>query len=414
MKQRLYRILCLLCVFSVIASGIVLPAEAESATGDVVGKMASVYGYALNDVMSEKGVITTENPGDSCIISDGEYPDGVMYADIVNFDNNENPYLVIFSADSSEEVVTAHIYGYDEDKQESVQVAALSKKYNTDPGVVGQFCLGRSNESRYIIYKEYTYDKETNAEYYTVVNGTAFIYVNNPAYAESFPVVSFNSTALHPETDVSWYNAQLDEFFSDLKDASANSVTYTDISDNLSEREAGRIDTVLNTAAGFIRLDLGEYSDFEGYEEALKQADTDSKYYLLTHLYDLGDEIYYARFSTNHSFYNLALLRRSDAAPCGYQLLLSKTDSIPLSDIELTKLKDVYMHNKLVMKKAAGTIDLVSEPVIQFNKLDVKKPISIPAVLSRNVRKPAAYIGGGVGLVLMLILWVYMASGRDE
>lgn len=414
MKQRLYRILCLLCIFTVVFSGIVLPAEAESLTGDVVGKMASVYGYALNDAMSEKGVITVENPGESCIIDGTAFPNGVMYADIVNFDNNENPYLVIFSAEGADETVNVDIYGYDEDKQESVPIAALSKNYNTDPGVVGQFCLGRTDESRYIIYKEYTYDKETNAEYYTVVDGTAFIYVNNPAYAETFPVVSFNSTALHPETDVSWYNAQLDEFFSDLKDASADSVTYTDISDKLTEREAERIDTALNTAAGFIRWDLGSYSDFEAYEEALKKPDTDNKYYLLTHLYDLGDEIYYARFSTNHSFYNLALLRRSDDAPCGYQLLLSRTDSIPFSDIELTKLKDVYMHNKLVMKKAAGTIDLVSEPVVQFNKLDVKKPISLPAVFDRNIRKPVAYIGGGVGLVLMLVLWVYISSGKDE
>lgn len=406
--------LCIICIFSVIISGIVLPAEAESITGDIVGKMASVYGYSLNDLMSSNGVISTEHPGDSLIINGSEYPDGVIYADIVNFDNNENPYLVILNADSADETVNIHIYGYDEDKQESVAVATLSKKYNTDPGVVGQFCLGRTDESRYIIYKEYTYDKETNAQYYTVVNGTAFIYVNNPSYAETFPLVSFNSTALRPEIDVSWYNAQLDEFFSDLKDSSADSVTYTDISEFLTEREAGRIDSILYTAAGFIRFDLSSFSDREEYEEALQKPDTDNKYYLLTHLYDLGDELYYARFSSNHSFYNLAVLRRSDEAPCGYQLLLAKTDSIPLSDIEIKKLKDIYTHNKLVMKKAPGAIDLVSEPVLQFNKLDFKKPISLPKIFDDNIRKSAAYTGGGIGLILVLILWVYTASGKDE
>lgn len=391
-----------------------LPVRSENITGDIVGKVASVYGYALNDIMVQDGVLSTVDPGDAYIIDGSDFPDGVIYADIMNFDNNENPYLVVFSANGEAETVSVYIYGYDENSQQAVAVASLSKHYNTDPGVVGQFCLGRTDESRYIIYKEYTYDKETNAEYYTVIDKTAFMYVNDPTYAESFPVVTFNSTALHPDVDVSFYNSALDGFFSDLKDASADSVTYDDISELLTEREASRIDTILHTAAGFRLFDIGEYSSLEDYDRALTRPDSDNKYYLLTDLYDLGDELYYARFSTNNSFYNFAVLRRSDKAPCGYQLLMSRTDSIPLSDTELLKLVDVYTHNKLVMKKASGKIDLVSEPIVQINMLDIDKIITLPEIFSDSLRKPAAYICGGIGFILMIFLWAYIASGKDK
>ena len=42
----------------------------------------------------------TENAGDSLSISEDNIPNGVVYSDIVNFDANENPYLVIFLADT--------------------------------------------------------------------------------------------------------------------------------------------------------------------------------------------------------------------------------------------------------------------------------------------------------------------------
>ena len=131
-------------------------------------------------------------------------------------------------------------------------------------------------------------------------------------------------------------------------------------------------------------------------------------------MYDIGEELYYVRFATDRSFYNYAIVRRTDADPDGYQLLMVRTDSIPLSDTELKSLKEVYSRNKLVQKKAKGSIQLNSEPVIQLNKLDVEKPLSLPKLIPSEFRMPVALISGGICLALLVILWIYLASDDEE
>ena len=79
-----------------MACMISFPAYAE----DMSGKMASVYGYTLNDYMFQYGVVSTDVPGGYPENKDSD--SGVIYADIIDFDNNESPYLVIFRADSSD------------------------------------------------------------------------------------------------------------------------------------------------------------------------------------------------------------------------------------------------------------------------------------------------------------------------
>ena len=59
MKKRLYKLLCLICALTAMLSAIPLPAHAEG----IIGKAASVFGYALNDEMFRSGVIDTAEPG---------------------------------------------------------------------------------------------------------------------------------------------------------------------------------------------------------------------------------------------------------------------------------------------------------------------------------------------------------------
>ena len=392
----------------------ILPAHAEG----IIGKAASVFGYALNDRMFQYGVIRTDALGDDVEMNtdEGNYPSGVIYSDIIYFDNNDDPYLVIFRANGAERCVSTDIYRYDDTLQRAENIAVISKGYNTDDGVEGQFAVGENGDTQYIIYREYTNGIETNAEYYTVINGTAYKYINSPPCAASSGIVSWNSEFFRPYVDVSSGNAPLNDFFSELKDASAQSVTYEDISEKITEAETERLEDILTRAARFTDFDIGKYSSLADYNLALTQRNTEDKFYLITNLYDLGDEIYYARFSTDKSFYNYALLRRTDDSDEPYQLLVSRTDSIPLSDIELTRFKEVLSRNKLVAKAARGSIETESVPFLHSNDdgTHAEKPLTMPKLIDSSLRRPVALICGGACMVTLIILWVYLALGEDE
>ncbi len=383
---------------------------------EIAGKTASVFAYALNDAIYNYGVVSTAECGGYVDVDCGSgiYPTGVIYADIINFDNNETPYLVIFRADNNRGCVSADIYKYNNTTKTAELVTVLSKGFNLPDGVVGEFCLGFNNEKRFIVYNEYTDTVKSKTEYYTVMDGTAFQYVVAPEYAEEVAVLSFTSAWLHPETDVSYYNQYLDIFFSNLKNASADSVTHVDIAEQITDNEEEKIENVLADAAEFSYLDIAGFNSMEEYETALANPDSQTLFYLITHMYDLGDEIYYVRFSTDCSFYNYAVLRRTSALESGYQILSVRTDSIPLSDVELAAAKDSYDRCNLVMKKAAGSIELENEPVIKLNKIDIAKPITVPKLISAELKTPIALIGGGICLVLFVALWIYMASDDEK
>ncbi len=416
LKRRLYRLLCLICCFTIAASFMIFPAHAEG----IAGKAASVFGYALNDQMFAYGVISTDTQGGNADPGSygGKYPTGVVYADIMYFDNNESPYLVIFRADGANECVCTDIFKYDDALQRAENIASLSKGYNSAPGVEGQFAVGENGDTKYIIYREYTNGIETNAEYYTVMNGIAYKYINAPPCAASSGVVSWNSGFFRPDVDVSSGNAHLSAFFSGLKDASAQSVTYKDISENISAAEEERLETALTEAARFTSFDIGDYSALSDYNLALTRRNTDDKFYLITNLYDLGDEIYYVRFSTNRSFYNYAILRRTDdgSGASTYQLLAARTDSIPLSDIELTRLKEVYSRNKLVAKKSKDSIETVNRSLIPLGNdgSEKEKPIKMPKLIDSSVRMPAALAAGILCITALVVLWIYLAADEEE
>lgn len=414
MKKRLYKLLCLICALTAMLSAIPLPAHAEG----IIGKAASVFGYALNDEMFRSGVIDTAEPGGDADMSkyDGNYPTGVIYSDIIYFDNNESPYLVIFRADGAAREVCADIYRYDDTLQRAENIASLRKGYNSDEGVEGQFALGVNGSTQYIIYREYTHGIETNAEYYTVINGIAYRYIKSPPCSASSGIVNWNTRFFRPYVDVSGGNIALSTFFSKLKDASAESVTYEDIAEKITPAEEESLESVLTEAARFSSFDIGEYSSLTDYELALTERDIDDKFYLITNLYNIGDEIYYVRFSTDRSFYNYAILRHTDDDGKPYQLLASRTDSIPLSDIELTRLREIYSRNKLVAGKASESIQTAEKPFLPLmpGGEETEKPIKLPKLFNASVKRPAALVYGVLAITSLIVLWVFIASDDDE
>ena len=166
------------------------------------------------------------------------------------------------------------------------------------------------------------------------------------------------------------------------------------------------------------------------YEAALDSLKLNSdRFYLISNMYNLGDEIYYVRFSTDKTYYNYALLRRSPDAENGYQILKVCTDCIPLADIELREIKEKYKRNILLYKKAKGNIKLerkskyIKDTPMPTTSVDAgsaeAKPNSEPKIkitkmIGRHMRLPVACIGGGISIGLLTALWLYLSSDDDK
>lgn len=389
-----------------------LPAAAD----DVSGKTASVYGYALNDTMFKYKVMSVKNNGDFIEnhTESGIAPSGVIYSDIVQFEKEQCPYLVIWRADGVNRKMCIDVFGYNDENSSAELIVTLKKGYKSEFGALGEFTLGTNGDERYLIYNEYYNGSLASSEYYTIINKTAFKYVCSPDYAEQYKITAFDSVAVYPETDLTDFNRPLDNFFAELKNASADSVTYDEIADLVKIGEIEKIENALESASKFVNFNMCNYETLDEYNAALKNPDADNIFYSITHLYDLDDELYYVRFATNNSFYNYALLRRSDEAENGYQLLAVRTDSIPLSDTELKSNRDDYLHSNLLMKKSRGSIE-ESHGLFSADKEEPEKdkPIKIPSVINKRLRQPIALIGGGVCLALLAALWIVMSYDDD-
>lgn len=390
--------------------------ELPSYATDEAGKAASVFGYKLNDAMLQYGVIAAEECG-GCIAIDcdaGIYPTGVIYGDIIDFDDNGSPYLVIFRTDANRGCASADIYKYNTQTKEAELVNIISKGYRLPDGISGELAIGYNDNKRYIIYNEYDCGAKTKSEFYTVMDGDAFMFLSPPESVNETGVLSYTNTDLRPEIDVSMGNKVLDSFFTDLKNTSAASVSYADISEIVRDDEEEKIENVLRKAVKFYSFDICDYQSIADYNTALDQTDYEGLFYSITNLYELGEQLYYVRFATDKSFYNYAIMRRTKSISEEYQLLLVRADAIPLSDIELEAAKDTYLHNKLVYKKAKGSITKKIGPGTGIKLFNPKKPINnMPKPISPHIRVPAALIGGGVCLVMFVVLWIYMASEEE-
>ena len=406
LRKRVFRVLSALCALFIAVSCLNIGSASDNETE---GRTASIFAYTLNDYIYTYGTLITENAGDAFEFENGdEYPRGVMYSEIINFDAEKEPYLVIFVADSEYTVASCHIWRYNKEKDCAERIAILDVNYNRlANGRVGTFSMGFYEDKRYIIYRLYENDVPINEEYYTAIDGTAYRYVVTPNVNEEIGVADFSSRYFHPGTDISHYNRELNNFFDKLKNTAADSVTYEDIAARLSGEDDKQMEKVLGTVTGFTDFDIANYTSIDAYRKAVDIRPDGDRFYLISEAYNLGDEIYYVRFSTDRSYYNYALLRRSDDAPDGYQILKVRTDCIPLSDTELKQIKTDYDRNTLLYKKAKGTISLTE------NK-DGKKPlINIGKMFDGGTRLPVICVGGGIAVALLTMLWVYLYSDND-
>ena len=407
MKKRVFRVISALCGLFIFMSCLNIGGVSAD---ENEGRTASIFAYTLNDYIYTYGTLTTENAGDTFDFANGDaYPRGVMYSEVINFDADKEPYLVIFIADSEYTVASCHIWRYDKEKDCAERIAILDVNYNqlTD-GRVGTFSMGFYEDKRYIIYKTYENDALVSEEYYTAIDGVAYRYLKTPNINEEIGVADFSWRYFHPGTDISHFNKELNNFFDKLKNTAADSVTYEDIAERLSDEDEKHIENVLGTVTGFTDFDIANYTTMDAYREAVDVRPDGDRFYLISEAYNLGDEIYYVRFSTDRSYYNYALLRRSDDAPDGYQILKVRTDCIPLSDRELKQIKTDYDRNTLLYKKAKGTLSLTE------NKDSGKKPlINIGKIFDSGMRLPIICVGGGIAVALLTILWVYLYSDND-
>lgn len=410
MKKTIQRLFSTLCVLCVCFSFSITPVSAGDAP------WASSFAYTLNDAILNYGALSTENSngylGVNC--DTGEYPQGVIYADLMTFDNNYEQYLVTVRSESYRGGVFVDVYRYDEITQKVELLSVLSKGYNMAEDIVREISWGHNDSRRYIVFTDYRNGEKVHSEYYTVIDGAMYLSMMEPENTGLSGVVTFGRTYLHPEVDVSYFNDQLSVFFTSLKDYSAEEIEYENILDNITRDEIDDLKIVLNKTAGFSTFDISDYDTMAEYALAVKAHDREAELNAITHVYDLGDELYYVRYSTDQCFYNGAILRKTDAVLDNYQILLVKNDFIPFSQSEVEGARDTYLKSKLLLEKSEEPMETKNKPLFSFNKLQVEKKIDVPKVISGDLRLPIALIGGGVILGLFVVLFVIMGRNDDE
>lgn len=396
MKNKISRALCAFCAASIVLSA---SASADSEKTDW-GKMSSVYGYVLDDYIRTYGVISNEHPDGSLELGTTT---GVVYGDTVMLDSNLPPYLVIYVTEGQYSTASCHIWKYNETTKKAERIAIIEKDYDDIVDKNGEFGLGWTDDKKYIVYKEYQNNTLCNSEYYTAVGEDAFKYVNNPGYINESGIMDFNRYYFHSGINVSEYNLALSDFYDSLKNSAADSIELENFADRLDKEDEEALEKTASKIIGFKSFDINDYSTPAEYEKALAYPETEDRFYLITHLYDLGERIYYMRFSTDRSYYNYALLRKTDTLGDGYQILKVRTDCIPLSASELDEIRDKCVKSNLLYKKSKTA--LKAQKASEQNRKKEPK-IKIEKKIDKRFRLPAACIGGAIVLSLVALLWI--------
>ena len=419
MKNRIYKAICLLTCAIITLSSVCIPTMAkEEASANSAGIMTSVYGYKLNDYIIDYGVVSSPSIDGFFDINDTKSTSdvgGIIYADLVDFNKNNCPFLVIYLLDKNSANFEVHILGYDNEKTSAELIGVISKPYNEIPlNCSGEFNIGHDDKKCYISYKEYQDHMLVNSQYYTVIDNDAIMYIKSPTGVNDVGIVDFNQAYSHSSMDISYYNKTLGLFFKKLKDTTADSVTHEDISERLSNDDEALLEDALAKAVNYCDFDISRFKSMAEYRQAMDHTTNSDRFYLISNMYSLGEEIYYVRFSTDRSFYNYALFRKSDSAPDGYQLLKVRTDCIPLSDIELAKIYDEYRRSTLLLKKSRHSLELERAPKNNSNKASIPK-IDVEKKIDSGLRTPLALIGGGISLAILVAVWIILIRiNKDE
>ncbi len=415
LKLGMYKIMCLFVSLVVALSSVSINVFSEESNQS--GIMSSVYGYKLNDYLYDYGVVSANNTDGFVMLSDTELTDengGVIYADLIDFNNNGIPLLVIYLMDKNSECIEVHILSYDKETTKAELIGIISKSYSEiADGISGEFNIGYKDNKKYISYKTYKNQVLLKSEYYTVIGNDAFMYIKQPSGVEDIGILDFNNSHIHSSMDISSFNKTLGLFFKKLKDNTADSVTLEDISLRLSPDDEALLEDALAKAVNYCDFDISRFKSMAEYRSAMDFTTNSDRFYLISNMYSLGDEIYYVRFSTDRSFYNYALFRRSDSAPDGYQLLKVRTDCIPLSDIELNKIYETYKRSTLLLKQSRTELELSkadneSKPLINLPKIDIEK--KIPS----RLKTPIAVFGGGCALIALIAVWFILIKMKKD
>jgi len=408
--QKCRRLVCFICSLLILFLNTSIFAAQEQPVDKPNAGLAAVYGYVLNDYINLMGVVSDEHPA-GFMENDTPYPNGIVYADIINFDNNDYPYLVIFTSDAKRGCASCHIWSYSSKYDRAEKIGEIVKRYAPLTKTRGAFALGWLGERRYITYKEFDETETHKSECYTVINGEAFQYVEGPGAVNEAAVMNFTASTFFSDVNISGYNQALTDFFNKLKDTSAACVTYSDVTDNISREDMSALEASSLTAAALGNFDIFDYASMEEYESALSQRNG-AVFYSVSSVHDLGDEMYYVRFATDQSFYNYALMRRTDRSE-RYQILKVRLDCIPLSDRELSALKRDYTKSNLLYKKAS--VSYAAPEREQSTKLfGLPKLFSFPRLIDSGISRIAVFAVAALTVLLVTGLWVFMYEDSDN
>ena len=204
MRNRLHKIICLFTVFVILLGMNISPSAADVKSLD--GIMASAYGYALNDYIFRYGAVATATVGESFAAGDEAYMSangGVVYADLVDFNSDNNPFLLIYLIDKPRSTAEVHILKYDQKKKKVTETGVISKEYSSIPAnCAGEFNIGYDSGKSYISYKYYNNQILVHSEYYTVIDYDAFMYVKSPTGISDTGIMDFNCNYFHSNMDI--------------------------------------------------------------------------------------------------------------------------------------------------------------------------------------------------------------------
>ncbi len=353
----------------VIAAALSLPVFGEEESGEEAG----VYAYILNDYMLEYGIISTPTRGGTIQGEDSIFPQGVIYADLVDFDRNGQPYLVIYCVDGWADVAECHIWKY-YGGSNAEKVGIISKPYNYGRYETGAFFQGTAGSGVSVI--SWTRENEGQAdasECYTVRDSNILSYLKEPDGLVQTEIMRYNRYSLRPGVDVSAWNVQLSRFFDSLKQQAADSISYTNYAAELSEEEKGALSAALLTGGGQ-----------EGYPEEVRQ---------IKGFYSLGADEYYVLYSTPSVSWSEAVVKRGGEGE--YTVIDAKFDCIPKSGEQISTIAPA---------QASGQNTISDE--------DKRAMFAQKAKGILTPWKIVVIVLSAIGVGIAAVLWVYILKER--